>query len=105
MFSIKSLIKMLSIKSLSHMISFKDSHKPMGRWRVEDCSKTLNRKIDLSNEDHCGPCGEYRKIKTMDISKPCTTNKSINDSVQLKKEMSDNFITLIIDDIKYITKK
>ena len=27
--------------------------------------KDMNRKIDLSNEDHCGPCGEYalEKIK------------------------------------------
>lgn len=34
--------------------------KPMGRWNVENCDKKLNQKIDLSNEDHCGPCGQYR---------------------------------------------
>ena len=32
---------------------------PMGRWRIEKCHKKMNHKIDLSNEDHCGPCGQY----------------------------------------------
>jgi len=32
---------------------------PMGRWRIEQCSTQMNSKIDLSNEDHCGPCGQY----------------------------------------------
>jgi len=31
----------------------------VGRWKLETCSKKLNNKIDLSNEDHCGPCGQY----------------------------------------------
>ena len=39
--------------------------KPIGRWRLEQCNKKINNKIDLSNEDHCGPCGQYalEKIK------------------------------------------
>lgn len=43
----------------------KEIPKPVGRWKVENCNKTLNNKIDLSNEDHCGPCGQYalEKIK------------------------------------------
>jgi hypothetical protein len=24
----------------------------------------MNNKIDLSNEDHCGPCGQYALSKT-----------------------------------------
>ena len=37
--------------------------------------KKINNKIDLSNEDHCGPCGQYildkRKSKiTADLSEP-----------------------------------
>ena len=36
-----------------------DVVKPLGRWNMEKCSKQLNNKIDLSNEDHCGPCGQY----------------------------------------------
>jgi hypothetical protein len=37
----------------------KESPNPLGRWKIEYCNKTLNNKIDLSNEDHCGPCGQY----------------------------------------------
>ena len=37
----------------------KEIPKPVGRWRVENCDKVMNYKIDLSNEDHCGPCGQY----------------------------------------------
>lgn len=39
---------------------FKESlNPPLGRWQIEKCNIKLNNKIDLSNEDHCGPCGEY----------------------------------------------
>jgi len=33
--------------------------KHVGRWRIENCNLKTNSKIDLSNEDHCGPCGQY----------------------------------------------
>jgi hypothetical protein len=29
----------------------------LGRWKVENCHKKIDRKIDFANEDHCGPCG------------------------------------------------
>jgi hypothetical protein len=32
---------------------------PLGRWSIETCHKKVNNKIDLANEDHCGPCGKY----------------------------------------------
>jgi len=43
----------------------KQIQKPVGRWRLETCNVSMNKKIDLSNEDHCGPCGQYalEKIK------------------------------------------
>lgn len=44
--------------------------KPMGRWNVETCNTKLNQKIDLSNEDHCGPCGQYRIDKLDEPIKP-----------------------------------
>jgi hypothetical protein len=37
----------------------KDIPKPLGRWRIENCNIQMNNKIDLSNEDHCGSCGQY----------------------------------------------
>jgi hypothetical protein len=41
------------------MFQPKDIIKPLGRWRIENCNARMNHKIDLSNEDHCGPCGQY----------------------------------------------
>jgi len=37
----------------------KNISPPLGRWRIEDCNTKMNYKVDLSNEDHCGPCGQY----------------------------------------------
>lgn len=34
---------------------------PLGRWNIEVCNQKINNKIDLANEDHCGPCGKYIK--------------------------------------------
>ena len=38
---------------------FKEDKKILGRWNIESCNTKINNKIDLSNEDHCGPCGQY----------------------------------------------
>ena len=38
---------------------FKEDVKPLGRWNLDYCNTKINRKIDLANEDHCGPCGQY----------------------------------------------
>lgn len=40
----------------------KDTVKPLGRWNIEYCNYKLNRKIELANEDHCGPCGQNKSI-------------------------------------------
>jgi hypothetical protein len=37
----------------------KQETKPLGRWNLDYCTKVLDKKIDSSNEDHCGPCGQY----------------------------------------------
>lgn len=37
-----------------------DSKILLGRWSLNNCHKTRNIKIDLSNEDHCGMCSQYR---------------------------------------------
>jgi len=49
-----------------------DLPKPLGRWRIEECNQQLNHKVDLSNEDHCGPCGQYalNKIAYRQIAHP-----------------------------------
>lgn len=35
----------------------------LGRWRMDKCNTKMNYKVDLSNEDHCGPCGQYALTK------------------------------------------
>ena len=52
------------IRTIIKKIFPKESPKPIGRWRIEHCNKQMNNKIDLSNEDHCGPCGQYALSKT-----------------------------------------
>ena len=54
-----------------------DLPKPMGRWRIENCNKQMNSKIDLSNEDHCGPCGQYALTKIESKNKSNNQTKAI----------------------------
>jgi hypothetical protein len=51
---------------------FKEEKKKLGRWNIEYCDKKIDSKIDLSNEDHCGPCGQYILNKTKIDSKIVT---------------------------------
>ena len=43
----------------------KNEKKVLGRWNIDYCNQKINSKIDLSNEDHCGPCGQYILNKTL----------------------------------------
>jgi len=64
-------IKTTIINILNKIIA-KELPKPVGRWKVENCNKQINSKIDLSNEDHCGPCGQYALEKLESNNKPNT---------------------------------
>jgi hypothetical protein len=61
------------IKSIIKRFTEKDK-KMLGRWTIDYCDKKVNNKIDLSNEDHCGPCGQYLLQKTC---KPVIVKKDI----------------------------
>ena len=50
--------KFLYSKTLFNML-FLNEVGPLGRWSQERCAIKLNKKIDLANEDNCGPYGEY----------------------------------------------
>lgn len=54
----------------------------LGRWNIDYCNKKMNKKIDLSNEDHCGPCGEYilakRSNQLVNNNDVDTTKKETN---------------------------
>jgi hypothetical protein len=63
------------IKNIIHKLINKEK-KLLGRWNLEYCSNKIDNKIDLANEDHCGPCGQYvlekankevNKIKELNI--------------------------------------
>jgi len=56
-----------------------EEKKVLGRWSIEHCDKKLNSKIDLSNEDHCGPCGQYA------LNKMCDTSISNNNNTAITK--------------------
>ena len=51
------------ITAIIRKILPKELPKPVGRWNIEYCNSKINHKIDLSNEDHCGPCGQYALTK------------------------------------------
>jgi hypothetical protein len=57
---LRNLIKIISSK----FIFENPKNPPLGRWNIDYCSKKTNTKIDLANEDHCGPCGQYIISKT-----------------------------------------
>jgi hypothetical protein len=47
------------VKSVVNKIIPKTLPKSVGRWSIEECNVKTYNKVDLSNEDHCGPCGQY----------------------------------------------
>jgi len=65
------------ITNIIHKLKRKDIPMPLGRWKIENCNTKMSNKIDLSNEDHCGPCGQYalEKVKLKnDVNKDIKSN-------------------------------
>ena len=64
------------MKFLQNLIKriIQEEKKILGRWNIDYCDKKTGNKIDLSNEDHCGPCGQYilnkkKYVLTVDLKK------------------------------------
>jgi hypothetical protein len=57
---------------------------PLGRWNLDYCSKKINDKIELSNEDHCGSCGQYAISKNESTQKNISTDFYKNTNKQCK---------------------
>lgn len=55
------MVVLYTMKFIRYIIQqiMKKDKKVLGRWNMEYCDKKMNKKVDLSNEDHCGPCGQY----------------------------------------------
>ena len=75
----KPIVTIINIINIFKNMMPKDLPKPLGRWRIENCNKQMNHKVDLSNEDHCGPCGQY-----------ALSNKDLNKNLVLKKDLNKN---------------
>ena len=63
----------MRLQNILKRLFIKEDKKVLGRWNIDYCSTKINNKIDSSNEDHCGPCGQYIMDKT---------TKSINPTVK-----------------------
>ena len=57
---------------LLRIFTLKSPPLKLGRWNIENCDKKVKYKVDLSNRDHCGPCGNY-DIQHTEISKKNTS--------------------------------
>ena len=55
---------------LKKIIKKRSEIKPLGRWNIENCDNKINKKIDFSNEDHCGPCGNNFFFNKKNIKLP-----------------------------------
>ena len=73
-----TLIK--AFKSIVKNLLPKDLPKPMGRWGMEECNIKINNRVDLSNEDHCGPCGQYALTKIESKIETKNTSNSVEKS-------------------------
>lgn len=47
------------LRQIARIILSEEPARPLGRWNMESCPTKTTQKIDWSNEDHCGPCGQY----------------------------------------------
>jgi hypothetical protein len=54
-----------------HIRVFRKTTSPiiLGRWNNNQTYNQMNKKIDWSNHDHCGPCGNIT-IKKVQLPKP-----------------------------------
>jgi hypothetical protein len=68
------LTAMKQFRKLFTKFLIKEQTKPLGRWYIDYSTNKMNRKIDLANEDHCGPCGQYAIKNNVNTA---VTNKSI----------------------------
>lgn len=60
-----NIIRKYIPKKITRIFS-SDFHKPLGRWGlVHENKDKMDLKVDWSNEDHCGPCGNNSLEKQM----------------------------------------
>ncbi len=58
----------------------------LGRWAINYCPVSINKKIDSGNHDHCGPCGTKDLNKYDDEEDDIIIKKNISDKTPKKLE-------------------
>ena len=58
-----NIVPMKFITTILNTLKTNKLPRHLGRWGMEKCITQMSNKIDLSNEDHCGPCGQYAMEK------------------------------------------
>ena len=71
----KFITNLINITSKIKSLINNQDKKILGRWNIDYCHKKINNKIDSSNEDHCGACGQYKPIQDI------TTEKVLKNSI------------------------
>jgi hypothetical protein len=87
-----SIIKLFKSKRLY------DQTKMLGRWGITYCKPTMNKKIDLANEDHCGVCysTKYHNPKYVNNMNTITTNtRNTNTNTRNANKHNSNTNTII----------
>ena len=51
------------MRKISQYIDIHPTPINLGRWTVEKCNRKIDNKIEMANEDHCGPCGQQGPVK------------------------------------------
>jgi hypothetical protein len=74
---------MYFITKILQRLSFKELPKPVGRWTLDYCDTKLNNKIGLSNEDHCGSCGQYAITKTESNQQNISTDEKNDTNIKV----------------------
>lgn len=78
------------ITNIIQNIIKKELPRPLGRWKIEECNTKINNKIDLSNEDHCGPCGKYALEKITALkSKDALSNNKLDNKYKIISTFQD----------------
>ncbi len=47
---------MFILRSLFSKFRYSEKAVSLGRWNLDYCSVILNKKVTMTNEDHCGVC-------------------------------------------------
>jgi hypothetical protein len=72
------------LRTIMQKLMPKELPKPVGRWNIDYCNVKMNKKIDLSNEDHCGPCGQYALTK-LESQNEKNVEKNVENIVEKNK--------------------